>query len=368
MARFETIASGWIARRTPQEEGRIGGPSCVAMCDGTLISTYITQSAMGVNDFVPHLVRSQDHGGTWQDAAPIWPHLADDWSILVTISRDIHGHLYLFGSRCSIDTPGESFWCDTTQGLKQNELVWSRSEDGGAAWSEPATIPMPVPGAAEAPSPMCVSRSGRWLACYSPYHTFDSALEVDRSQAVILFSDDRGSSWQHTAMLRYHEPDTGCAVAAVTELSEGGFLGASWHLHLADKQPYPNGFAVSDDGGRWQTTSSTGIMGQSVGLAPLTDGRVLMSYTQRKPGPAGFGLAIARPRDGDFGLEDHEMVWHADTVAGCGSGDHSQWTDFAFGMPMLTPLDHDEVLLTFWLQHVEGRGLRYLRLKMNRSS
>jgi len=368
MAVFEIINEGWISRRRLEEGGRTGAPNCVLTSGGALICTYIIQSAMGSNDFVPHLARSHDGGVTWQQYGPIWPDLAAAWSILVTGSRAPNGDLYLFGSRCPIDVPEETFWCEETQGLKQNELVWSRSSDDGATWTEPAVIPMPVAGAAEAPAPMCVSRNGRWLCCYSPYNTFDSSLTVDRSKAVILVSDDEGQTWQHGHMLSYHEPETGSAVAAVTELSDGRFLGAGWHLHLADKQDYPNGFALSNDGWHWEPTGSTGVMGQSVGLAPLPDGRVLMSFTQRKHAEIGIGIAVASPESGDFGLQHKEIVWAAErAMEHNSSGDHGDWLDFAFGMPALTLLDADTVLMGFWLHQADGRGARYVRLRMNDS-
>lgn len=47
------------------------------------------------------------------------------------------------------------------QGLKQNELVWSRSLDAGATWDTFRVIPMPIPGSAEAPGAMCRTRGDR---------------------------------------------------------------------------------------------------------------------------------------------------------------------------------------------------------------
>jgi len=365
MSFFEVLDEGWIARRRPEEAGRIGGPSCVVIQHDTLLSTYITQSAMGINDFCPHLAKSRDGGIRWQDCGPIWPQLADDWSILVTISRGPSGELFLFGSRCRIDHTDETFWCEATQGLKENELVWSRSHDDGATWTDPAPIPMPFSAAAEAPLPMCISQSGRWICCYSPYNTFDPSVTVDRSQAVVLVSDDEGQTWQHDRLLSYRESQSGNAAVSVTELSSGRFLAAGWHLHLAEEQDFPNGFAMSNDGLHWEPTRSTGIMGQSVGLAPLPDGRVLMYYTQRKHGPVGIGMAVAHPQAETFGLEQTEIVWHAERATEHNSsGDHAEWTDFAFGMTVVTRLDTKTVLLSFWLHQPDGRGVRYVRFRI----
>jgi hypothetical protein len=51
---------------------------------------------------------------------------------------------------------------------------------------------MPVSGSAEAPGTMCILNSGRWIAPYSPYNTFDPNLKVDRNQVIVMYSDDRG--------------------------------------------------------------------------------------------------------------------------------------------------------------------------------
>jgi hypothetical protein len=224
---------------------------------------------------------------------------------------------------------------------------------------------MPVPGAGEAPASLCISRSGRWLGCYSPYHTFDPSLEVDRRKAIVLVSDDKGQTWQHGNMLSFKEPDTGSAVAWVVELAGGGYLGAGWQLHLQDKKDYPNAYALSDDGLHWRATRSTGIMGQSVGLEALPDGRVLMAYNQRKYGEIGVWLAVAQPSDEDFGVQLNQIVWRAEkaTVAESG-GDHSQWTGFAFGMPDVTVLDPQTFLVVLWVDQPQGCGVQYVRLRI----
>jgi len=150
----------------------------------------------------------------------------------------------------------------------------------GRSWQPPCVVPMPVPGAAEAPAPLCVTRDERWFGCYSPYHTFDPELSVDRSRVIVLASDDQGQTWKNSDMLRFPQPRSGGAEAWVIQLSNGRLLGAGWHLHLDDQQDYPNRYALSDDGLHWGPTRCTGIIGQSVGLAALPNGYALMAFNQ----------------------------------------------------------------------------------------
>lgn len=159
--RFETIARGFVSRRDPDGPQPVAaGSRCALARQGDVVCTFMVQSKLGINDFVPVLARSADGGITWSEPRPIWPHLASRYSLAVSVSRAPSGDLFLYGIRTPIDTPGEVFWSEATQGLKQNDLVWARSTDGGITWSEPTGIPMPLPGSAEAPGPLCVTRSG----------------------------------------------------------------------------------------------------------------------------------------------------------------------------------------------------------------
>lgn len=326
----------------------------------------MVQSKLGINDFKPLLTRSKDGGRTWSEPVSMWPHREKTHSIFGAISRAPNGDLFYFGSSYAIDTPGETFWSDATQGLKQNDLIWSRSTDDGKKWSEPRVIPMPIPGAAEAPGAMVVTRKGRWICCYAPYNTFDPKVVVDRNQIVALFSDDQGKTWKHNSMIRFPEKHQTGAEAWVMELADGRLVGTTWHMDQKTGQDHPNAYAVSNDGGNtWSPTRSTGIMGQSTGLGALPDGRALFIYNQRKHGEVGVWLAVAKPTERDFGVECNEIVWRAQTKTQSGtSGKHNEWQDFSFGEPSVTLLPDKTLLVTLWCVQPSGQGIRYVKLKM----
>lgn len=324
----------------------------------------MVQSKLGINDFKPILARSMDGGNTWSEPAMLWPQLEKTYSIFGAISRAPGGDLFLYGTRNRIGKPGESFWSDATQGLKQNELFWAKSTDSGKTWSEPTVIPMPIPGAAETAMPMCITREGRWACCYAPYNTFDPKVKVDRRQVVALSSGDQGQTWQHASMLRFEEGTA--AEAWLIELSDGRLLGASWHMREDGKGDHPNKYALSPDGGRtWSPTRSTGINGQSVGLCALPEGRALFIYNQRKHGEPGVYLARVKPTESDFGIEANEIIWRAETRTQKGSsGEHTEWQDFSFGEPSVTVLPDQTLLVTLWCVQPSGQGIRYVKLRM----
>ncbi len=361
------LQQGFVSARNPGSSTAVAaGSRCAVRSDGNLICTFMVQSKLAINDFVPMQAFSFDHGVTWREAQPIWPHLRDRFSIFCSVSRAPSGELFLYGTRTSIDAPGESFWSDALQGMKENELICARSFDAGRTWTEPMIIPKPIPGSAEAPGALCVTRSGRWLACYAPYRTFDPTLTIDRNQVVVLFSGDQGSSWGYTSMFRFAEQNSGGAEAWVIEMADGRLLGACWHVSDSPGKEHPNPFVLSTDGGStWTPARSTGILGQSTALASLPDGRVLLVYNQRKHGEPGVWLATARPSESGFGIESNEIVWRADQATQHASSmEHVEWSDFAFGEPSVTVLPDGTLLVTLWCIQPSGQGVRYVKLKL----
>ncbi len=355
---------GFIVKCNPSAGTIAVGPRLAVLPDGEVFCSWMRNSATGVNDFVPMLSRSCDLGQHWSEPTPIWPHLMLHWSIFASVSRDAAGNLFLFGTRTPIDQPGESFWSDATQGLKQNELIWARSADGVQSWTDPTPIPMPIPGSAEAPGSLCATRSGRWFVPYSPCNTFDPHLRVERNQVLVASSDDAGRTWRHSTMLRFDDSNNGGAEAWVVELADGLLLGTCWHVsHVGGD--LPNAFAISQDGGTtWQPTCSTGILGQSTALAALPDGRALFVYNQRKHGEPGVWLAVVRPTDNDFGIEYNAIVWRAETkTRSATSGDLAEWTDFSFGEPSVATLPDGHLLVALWCIQPTGTGIRFVKLE-----
>lgn len=362
---FKALAEGFVSQREPGTATAVAaGPRCAVLTSGEVLCTFMAQSELGVNDFVPMLARSRDGGLSWTEPGPIFPELAATQSLFCSISRGHGEDLFLYGIATPIDQAGESFWSDATQGMKQNGLFWSRSTDGGHTWSAPAAIPMDGPGSAEAPGPLTVTARGRWIVPYAPYNTFDAATVVDRARVVVAYSDDQGATWAHTDCLRFAEADSGGAEAWVIELADGRLLTTAWHVDHNSKVDYPNAYAISEDGGSsWTATESTGILGQSTALTALPDGRALFIYNQRKHGPAGVWMALVNPRAGDFGVASNEPAWLAQTATQKGTAaDHSAWTGFSFGEPSCVLLGDGTMLLVFWCVQPAGSGIRYVKI------
>lgn len=364
---YEILQEGLVTRREPGTPTATAcGSRAVIDVHGELVCSYMVQSALGVNDFKPMISRSSDGGATWREQGLIWPHLQHTYSIFGSVSQAPDRTLFFFGSRTPIDEPGEAFWCESTHGLKPNELVWAKTVDDGATWSEPKVVPMLIPGSAEVPGPLCITRKDRWVCCYSPYNTFDPKVMVERNQVVCLSSRDHGKTWVHTAMLRFPDRNSVAAEAWVIELADGRLLGAAWHSNETLGANQPNAYALSQDGGlTWSLTASTGILGQSSALAALPDGRAIFVYNQRQNGEVGVWLAVVRPTETDFGVEANAIIWHAHTATQNGtSRDFKDWTDFSFGEPSITVLPDGTLLATLWYVQDGTAAIRYVKLRM----
>ena len=357
--RFEAVGDGFVV------EGRLGACSRVAVHDdGDLVCTYVLRSGAGRPDYTPHQSRSTDGGRTWHAEGPVWPSLVGSTSISVALSGAANGDLLLYGTLTPVGEADETWWDGERQALKQNELVWARSTDGGRTWPEPTVIPMPIPGAAEAPGPITVTRTGRLVAVYAPYNTFDPDVVVDRSQIALVRSDDGGAAWTYNSMLRFADPDSGGAESWVVELADGRLVGAAWHMSLVTGRDEPIPFGISHDGAAtWTRTRSTGIVGQATSLAPLPDGRVLLAYNQRERPDPGVWLAVADPDDDDFGVQRIGPAWLAEqSTRNADDSGHDAWQDFSFGEPSVTLLPDGDVLVTLWCDQPSGTGIRWVRL------
>lgn len=359
------LGDGYVTRRQPgTATSVVSCPRSALLANGDIVCTFIAQSAPGINDFRPMICRSADGGITWSEARPIWPEMASSYSIFGSISATPAGHLYFYGTRTKIEIAGEPFWSDATQGLKQNELIWARSRDGGMTWSKMDVIPMPVPGSAEAPGAMFADDEGRLTCCYSPYNTLDAGLLVETNQVVCMYSRDFGTTWKHSTMLRFPNTAAKGAEAWVVRLRDGRLLGTAWHILKGEVKP--NAYALSSDAGAsWTETNSTEIWGQSTALTPLADGRALFLYNQRTAEKPGVWMAVVQPTKDRFGIAENHPVWLAPKASHhAGKTNAEDWTDFAFGEPAALALPDQTILVTLWVMPQLGGGIVYLKLKL----
>ena len=363
---YEILSEGFVARLHANEPNAVAAGSRTALAaNGEIVCTYMVQPALGVNGFDTIIARSKD-GENWYGHRTMWPQYKNKESVFGSISRAPNCELYFFGSTTHIDEVGETFWCDETQGMKENHMFWSCSADNGHTWSDPVFMPSPFTCSVEAAGPITVTGKGRMIACFIPYNTFDPNINVEGNQVMAMISDDGGRNWKFDKMISFG-PDALGAESWVIELADGRLLATCWRAARPEVDDFPNAYTLSNDGGdTWGPTLSTGIMGQSTALAALPDGRALFIYNQRKHGEIGVWLAVANPTENDFGIQHNAPIWRAQskTQSGESSANLDSWTDFSFGEPSIMPLPDGALLATLWCVEAAGSGIRYVKLKI----
>lgn len=344
----------------------LAAPRCAVGINSDVICTFVAQSLLGISDFVPMIVPSSDEGRTWSSPSPIWPERTKHESTFGSVSRTPSGELLFYGTSTPIQAPGEAAGSEQTQGLKQNSLVWSRSNNGGHTWSPPKVIPMPLPGNAEAPGAMCRTSRGALVCCYAPYRNFDPDIAVETKQIVSMRSTDDGITWEHSSKMKFPSSGAQWAEAWVVELADGRLLGTCWHIPRSGAAP--NAYAIStDEGETWSATRSTGTMGQSTALTPLPDDRVLFLFNQRAiADSAGVWLATASPTIDEFSVEQSARIWSTGSGSlSAGRTNLENWTNFTFGEPSAIVLRDHSFLVTLWTSKAEAGAIEFVRFRVN---
>ena len=146
---YEILGEGLIAQRAAGGPDPVAcGPRAVVTPRGELLCSYNVQSALGINDFKPMLSRSTDGGLTWREQGLIGRICGTRIRFSDRSADRRTGRSSSSATRTPIDQPGETFWSESTLGMKANELIWARSVDDGWTWTAAATIPMPISGTA----------------------------------------------------------------------------------------------------------------------------------------------------------------------------------------------------------------------------
>ena len=64
------------------------------------------------------------------------------------------------------------------------------------------------------------------------------------------------------------------------------------------------------------------------------------------------------------GIEHDDYIWQGETrTQSASSGSLSEWSDFSFGEPCVTPLPDGTLLVVLWCIEPSGRGVRYVKLR-----
>lgn len=352
---FKKISEG-VVYSTRKENWFASGSRTARLPDGRYVCAYNRESKSGVNDFVPMIAYSDD-GENWGESRELWQGLVGKKSISISVRNTDDGRISIAGWSADIAYDGEYWWDDESASMKENQLVYSISDDG-YNFPEPTFVDLPYYGAAEIPGGMQVDSDGTMYIVYSPYRTTSAGEDTDVNCLVMLRSTDGGKSFEASKIAKV-EGDSQYAETWIAELSSGDKMITTWQTASADT---PDQYLYSKDGKNFIGPLALPFKGQTTALTPLPDGRVMIAYNQRKEAPIGIWVAVARPDENGLNLIENTPVWQANS-GGKGGGDFSDWTSFSYGEPHILDMRDGNYLLTYWFEENGEKGIGYLKLK-----
>lgn len=357
---IEKISEGIVVRRN-EAKWFASGSRLATLPDGGYICVYNAESDSGVNDFVPEVSYSDD-GINWTEPKPLFPEYIGKKSISVSVRNTDDGRISIAGWSADIAYEGEMWWSDELSAMKENQLMYSLSDDG-YSFSAPRFIDLPYYGAAEMPGGMQVDRDGTMYIVYSPYPTIEGREETDTACLVMLVSRDGGESWEHSKIARTSEKSL-YAETWIATLADGAKMVTTWQTASSET---PDMYLYAADGESFGEVMPLPFRGQTTALTALPDGRAMIVYNQRKESPIGVWVAVARPDASGLNMISNECAWEAKSKtrsSGADTGDFSEWTSFSFGEPHAIKIADDEYLLAFWYAEDGYKGIRTLKFKI----
>jgi len=356
---FKKISEGFVYKAP--KGGKVAcGPRAAICKDGSIVCSYMVQTKISQNDFVPMVAYSKD-GENWGGAKPIWPDWVGEKSPFVSVRNTPDGKVSVAGMVFEIDGEGEMFWSNEAMGMKENKLCWCISQDG-VEFGSPNVIELPYYASSEQPGGMLVKKDGEIIMIYAPYDTIKKKQEVVTNKLIKMTSKDSGKTFE-AGVVGEIDLDSNFAESWIVELGSGAVFVSSW---LPNSENAPDVCFVSHDGGEsFSEPIDMKIGGQSTALAPFGEDKVLVAYNQRATGTIGVWLALGEPKSDDFNLIANEPVWEATTKTRSNkSEDFDNWTDYSFGEPNVIILEDKSLLVVFWCQQPDECGIKYVRLQM----
>jgi N-acetylneuraminic acid mutarotase len=345
-------------------------PSVTVMDNGKMLASFAIGEAFEAANSDTYISLSGDMGETWSEPVKL---LDQDERILVSnyarIAAMPDGSVTANIVRCHReDHPEEGLANPETLGFVPTGLLLLRSYDHGKSWGDEGLITPPLTGPSfEMCSPLVALSDGRWIWPTSTWRGWDGYCP-DGMKMVALVSDDKGRSWSsYMEVMNRSEEKIIFWEGKIIELSDGALLAVAWAYDEANGKNLPNQYTISRNGGKtWQKPSSAGIMGETMAIAAMPDGKVVAVY-RRMDRP---GLWINKVRiEGDRWINENEIpLWGVQQGSLTDkSGNMVQdFNELRFGAPCVTVLPDTTIYIAFWCYENMVSNIRWFKLDINK--
>lgn len=343
-------------------------PSVVVSDDGGMLASFAIGEAFEAADSDVYISRSKDLGESWSAPARLIKHKDNelcsryariahvaDGTVVANIVRSHRG-----------GHPEEGLANPENIGFVPTDLMIAWSKDFGDTWSDPVIIETPLIGPAfEMCSPIVELTDGRWLWPTSTWRGWDGYCP-NGMKMVALISHDQGKTWPDYMDVMDRSSDNIIFwESKIIELSTGMLLAVAWAYSERDGANMPNQYAVSRDGGRtWTPPASTRIMGETMAIAELRDGRIVSVY--RRMDKAGLWMSLVH-MDGDQWVNDKEIaLWGVNETRLTDKSDNmvTDFNELKFGAPCIINLPDETIFVAFWCYEKMVSNIRWFKVRL----
>ena len=348
-------------------------PNVVPLSEAELLCFYRIGSAFYSSDGRVAQLRSTDGGDVWEPEGMVWDPKNDATPYSYGAphaTRMRNGDLVLIMHRRDDTDPDQPQFNAETGGLRQMDIVLTRSTDAGRTWSTPEPLGLPaLNGTIDTPSQIIELNDGRWFLACEVWKSWDDAGPL-HIKGFGLFSDDRGKTWKDRVDFpSASDTEKMYSHSRYVQMRDGRIAALQWTQKVGTGEDYDLHFVISDVTGReWRRPRPTGIMGQTSWLGDLGAGRLVATYTSRDRMQPGIMVVLSEDGGKTWDLDNQVMVWDSVGQEYLGVVHKPSYPashdNIAFGKPNTAVLPGGEIISSWWCTQACVTHARFVRLSV----
>jgi sialidase-1 len=341
-------------------------PSVTLMKNGEMLASMAIGEAFEAVNLNTYISRSEELGETWSDPVPLLQvNPGELYSNFARIASLPDGTVMASVIRSDREMhPDEGLANPVNIGMVPSELLIVRSTDYGRSWLPAEKVVPPLTGPSFEQCCQVVPLSdGRLLWPTSTWRGWDGYCP-EGMKMVALVSHDKGKTWpEYMNVMDRHSDNIIFWESKIIELKNGILVAVAWTYDEKNGIDLPDHFTTSDDGGKtWKAPVSTGIHGETMAIAELTDGRLLTVY--RRMDKPGLWASVSNIKNNIWVNENEYPLWGTGEISLTSKSDNmvQDFNELRFGAPCITLLPDKTIFIAFWCYEKTVSNIRWFKI------